>query len=185
MLIKKYLPQLYDNNEDMLAIANSEEVEFETNLKPAITNSFKDEFVKIATENGIERFEKLFGIIADPETETLNFRRERLFVRLISQLPFTEKYLQQQLNAIIGEGQWSYDLEYNDYTLDIWITVPGRAWLNELYDFLDRTIPCNIDWHGNRIHIYQASWQQVKEGFSTWNDLSSYTWEEIKFAEWM
>lgn len=184
MRIREYLPELYDDNEEMQALAYSEELEFENNLKNSITNSFNDNFIKIATINGIEKYEKIFGIVADPSTESISFRRQRVLSKLLNQIPFTERYLQAQLDIIIGPNQWTYTMDYDNYTLNIFITVPGRSWLTELYNFIDRIIPCNLV---TNVNIFAASWQQVKESFTNWQNVKDVcgTWQDVIDAEWL
>ena len=74
------------------------------------------------------------------------------------------------------------DINYNDYTLVISCTTPGKAWLRELNDLLTRIIPCNIVW---TVNIFAASWQSVKENFSTWDDITDKTWQEVLDGEWL
>ena len=146
MKISDYLPDIYVNNREMSNIINSEEDELEDRLKPNIENSFKDTFAKVATEVGISKFEKILNIESDTTTETLDFRRKRVLNRLISQAPFTETYFINRMNEMLGEDNWSYELNYNTYTLTINSMKPGNAWYREVLDFLDKTIPCNISY---------------------------------------
>lgn len=179
-----YLPSIYDSNLEMNVAVKSYEDELEQDIKPDIENEFKDGFALIATENGISRYEKIFGIRPNTDTEDLEMRRERIMNRLISKIPFTEKFLQQQLDIIIGKGQWNYEIDYNNYTLDINITTPGKTWLRELNDLLDRIIPANVVW---TVNIYQASWQSVKDNFNTWQDVydANLTWQELLDGDWL
>lgn len=184
MQVHKYLPTIYSDNLEMQSIASTEEKEFEDELKPSIDNSFQDTFIVTATEEGVERYEEIFSIVPDVNTEDLEFRKERILNRLVSQIPFTEEYLKQKLDVIIGPGQWNYNINYNNYTLDIYITTPGRSWLNELKHLCESIIPCNIDWE---IHIYAATWQAVKEHFPTWQDVMNRcsTWQDVMDGEWL
>jgi len=184
MQISDYMPKLYSNNKEMMNIINSEELELENNLKPYIEDSFKDTFAVEATETGIEKFEKLLNIPVDTETEDLDFRRARVLSRLVSSIPFTETYLQNKLNALLGEGNWSYTINYNNYNIVIRSLKPGDAWYRELLDFLDRTIPCNMEWS---VDLYAATWAQVDENYPTWQDVfdTDMTWEELMDGEWL
>ena len=177
-----YIPDLYKSNLEMNVLVNSYEDELENGLKKGINEEFNNGFILVSNENGISRFEKIFNITPDKANEDIEFRRSRIMNRLVSQIPFTEKFLQQQLDIIIGKNNWNYDIDYNNYTLDINITTPGKSWLIELNQLLDRIIPCNIVW---TVNIYQASWKSIKENFETWNDLTSYTWEQILEGDWM
>lgn len=184
MKVSDYLPDLYEKNKEMQNIINSEEQEFENGLKLGIENSFKDTFANTATETGLEKFEKLLNIQVDKDEDTIDFRRERIISRLISSIPFTETYLVNQLNNFLGEGNWTYTIDYNNYSLVINSLQPGSAWYKELLDFLDRTIPCNMSW---TINIYSATWAQVYENYNTWQDLynTSMTWEDVMNGDWL
>lgn len=182
MRIIDYKPHIYDNNAEMNALLNSLNIEFENNTKNNITKIYNNTFIKLADVQGIEQFEALFGIVALPDTESLDFRRQRIIMRLNSQLPYTYRYLEQKLNDILGEGNWEATLTYNTYTLEINLVVPGKEWYGELINLLDTVLPCNIEYI---INIYKANWNQVKEHFSTWNDISSMTWQEVLDAQWI
>lgn len=184
MKINNLVPKLYNNNVEMNAIINTEKKEFEEILDIEIRTDFDNTFIKIADENGITRFEKLFNIVANPETEDLEFRRQRLWNRLNTSPIYTEKYLQTKLDDILKPGNWRYDISYNDYTLDIYSLRPGKIWLNELVALLKKIMPCNILW---TIHIYSITWQAVFENVNTWQDLYdlNITWQEVMEGEWI
>lgn len=184
MKISDLVPNLYKNNIEMYSIINSEEYELETNLKPNIENSFKDSFANQATENGIAKYEKILNIKSDPNVETLKFRKQRVINRLTDSVPFTEEFLQQRLDNMLGKGNWSYTLDYDNYTLTINSLVPGDLWYQELLDFMNRIIPCNIKW---TIVIYSASWQKVFDKFTTWQSLlnTNMTWQDVMDGEWI
>lgn len=181
MKVSDYIPNLYKNNIDILNIINSEEIELENNLKPGIENRFLDTFANKATENGISKFENLFGIEPNYYTESLEFRRERVMSRLISNVPYTERYLINKFNSILGENNWSYNLDYNKYTLEVRSLTPGKGWYQELLNFLTEIIPCNISWS---IVLYAATWGIVKDTFRTWDDINEMTWQELMDGEW-
>lgn len=196
MNLRKYLPQIYNDNAEMNAIMVSEDKEL-IELKAYIRKSFNDNFIKTATETGVANYENILNIIPDLTTEDLQFRKERVLNRLISHIPFTERYLQAKLDIIIGRNtnsdftpynqdntNWYYIINYNNYTLDIYITQPGRSWLRELEYFCENTIPCNIDWH---IHVFHATWKAVKEYYDTWGDVNddNATWQDVLDGSWL
>lgn len=127
MKISDYLPNLYLKNREMNNIINSEEVELENGLKLDIENSFKDTFAKVATENGIAKFEKMLNIESDETTETIDFRRKRIINRLVNQAPFTERYFINRMNEMLGEENWNYEINYNNYTLTINSMKPRKC----------------------------------------------------------
>lgn len=182
MKVSDLIPNLYKNNLEMNNIIYSEENEFENNLKSKIDITFNNTFISKANEKGISNFENMLNIKPNISTETIEFRRERVISRLVSQIPYTERFLINKLNSMLGKGNWNYKIDYNNYTLTIESLIPGRAWYLELLEFLKSIIPCNIDW---QVIIYSASWNIVKDHFSKWNDLSSMTWEEVMNGEWL
>lgn len=183
MKVSDYIPNLYNKNLEMHNIIYSEEEELENGLKLSIENSFKDNFAIVATEKGIEKFEEMFKIEVDPEEETLEFRRERVINRLISQIPFTEKYLINRLNRMLGEGNWTYTINYNAYTLTVTTLIPGRIWYRELVNLMDELIPCNIDY---TIEIFSATWGKVRDTYTDWQAIKNtdMTWQQLMDAEW-
>lgn len=184
MKISDYLPNIYNKNIEMLNIISSEETELEEKLKPGIESKFIDTFPNVATEDGIAKFEKILSIKSDVTTEQLEFRRKRILERLKSHIPFTESYFIEKMNGLLGEGNWTYIIDYNNYTLDIESTMPGRAWYQEVLKFIEDTIPCNILW---TISIYAASWEQVYENFSSWKSIydDEMTWQDVMDGEWL
>lgn len=184
MKLNKLLPKLYNNNVEMKAIINAEEKDFEEILKFEIRNSFEDNFIKIADSDGLYRFEVLFNITPDLENEDLEFRRQRLWNRINASPLYTERVLQQKLDEILKPGNWSYDIDYNNYTLDIYSLSPGRMWINELRNWIEKIIPCNIVW---TIHIYSITWQAVLDNTNSWQDLmdKNLTWEDVMGGEWI
>ena len=183
MKVSDYVPKLYNNNVEMNNIISTEEVEFENSLKISVDNSFKDTFACNATEKGISQYEKLLNIISDTNNESLEFRRQRIINRLVSKIPFTERYLIDYLNNLLGENNWDYEIDYNNYTLVVSSLIPGRLWYNELVLFLTNIVPVNIDWS---IELFTASWDAVLGHFPTWDSIytQEMTWQDILDGEW-
>lgn len=184
MKVSDYLPNLYNKNVEMNNIIYSEEDELENKLKPYVDSVFKNTFSILADENGISMFEDMLGIPSDPIDEDLDFRRARVISRLRSSIPFTEKFLQESLDNYLGENNWTYTLNYNNYTLVINSLKPGNAWYRELLTFLDSIIPCNIDWS---VILFAATWQQVQDTFGTWQTIydEEMTWQDVLDGEWI
>lgn len=176
MKVSDLVPELYKNNVEMYNIINNEEQELEENLKPKIEQSFNNTFISSADEVGIEKFEKLFRIVPNPLIEDLEFRKQRLLNRLNYVASFTEEYMVEKINGILGEGNWNYTINYNTYTIQINSLQPGKSWWEELLITLDKIIPCNIDWN---IQVYTVNWRSVKETYPTWNDMLEKTWENV------
>ena len=184
MKLNNYVPNIYNNNVEINALINAEENHFENILKFQIRNSFENNFINTADSDGLARFEILFNITANLETETIEFRRQRLWNRINSNPLYTERYLAQKLDEILKPGNWSYEIDYNNYKLDIYSLRPGKLWLNELRALLQKIMPCNIVW---TIHIFAITWEAVKDNTDKWEDLmtKNLTWQQVMEGEWI
>src|SRR5690625_3683538 len=101
--ILKYLPEIYREIEDYIDISIAESPEFDQ-MDDAIQQSFDDQYVLTSDESAIRRREKMLGIQADPTTESLQFRKRRILNRYQTKPPFTIRYLQHQLDNLVGPG---------------------------------------------------------------------------------
>ena len=184
MKVSDYKPALYEDNIEMNALLNTEEIEFENRLKLGIENSYHNTFIKTANEQGIANYEKILNITSIPENESLDFRRDRVINRLTTAIPFTEIFLRRKLTELLGEGNWEYTLDYNNYLLTIKTLVPGNAWYVELLDFFNKIVPCNIEW---KLELYAVSWKAIQDNFTTWQAVlnKDMTWQEITNGAWL
>lgn len=176
MQIKNLSPHIYNKNVEMQSILETEQTEFDT-IENRLKTLFLNTFPRTADVEGINRFEKLFGIIPNPTTESLQFRQERILNRLGNFPPFTEEYLKQVLDAILGKGGYEYEIDYSNYTLTITGLEPGSGWVGELTKTLEKIIPVNMVWN---LHIYLLSWSAVKDRYVTWENLSNLTWQQVQ-----
>ncbi len=181
-----HLPPFLRDIREYEEIDNTEQTEL-VNVYEEILKLVREVSSSTAMDYGLDKYESILGIVSDTETETIEFRRERIQSKLISQTPFSEAFLTTQLNMIIGENQWYYNLNYNNYTLDIYITTQGRSWLKELYNLLESIVPCNIVWN---VYIYAANWETVNRHFRSWYELREFvggngTWQDVEDGEWI
>lgn len=176
-VVFRFLNRLYTDNKTMFEIIKSSNLEI-TKLNKEINNIFRDGFIKTASENEIRTYEKIFNIVSDLFLEDIEFRRDRIINRLSTSPPFTLPFLRQILNSILGEGHWSYDLDYNKYSIVIYSLIPGRNWLNEIKNTLESIIPAYMIWE---IQLYMQSWQTVYENHKDWQEVyERYDgWQEV------
>ena len=169
--------ELYIDNIEKDAIFNAVQPEIDL-LHEMILRIFHNGFPAIAELEGIVQWETLLGIVADPSTENIEFRRFRIINRIASSLPYTERMLHQIMDSIVGEDGWSYILDVNDYYLHITSLRPGRLWLHEMDLTLERIIPANMRW---TLNLYLSTWRTIFEDYETWEDVyNKYdTWEDV------
>lgn len=141
--LNSYVPSYYRKVDEMDALMEVEQSivdEYQVNMLTAFQNTF----VLTADISGIELFETMFSIVANPSTEDLEFRRQRILNRMTTSPPFTLRFLKQKLDAIIGEGKWKVTMDYANYTLYVEASAVNQNWYTELEFTINQIKPCNI-----------------------------------------
>ena len=141
--LNSYVPAYYRKVDEMDALMEVEQSivdEYQVNMLTAFQNTF----ILTADISGIELFETMFSIVANPSTEDLEFRRQRVLNRMTTSPPFTLRFLKQKLDAIIGEGRWKVTMNYANYTLYVEASAVNQNWYTELEFTINQIKPCNI-----------------------------------------
>lgn len=137
-----YLPPVIQAMREMKAITDGQQDGIST-LWDCVDAALNDQFVDTATENGINRWEKILAI-TPKGTETLDSRRFRVKARLNEQLPFTIPVLNQQLETLCGEDGYSVVMERGTYILYVKVSLVAKSNLDDVGDLLRRIVPAEI-----------------------------------------
>lgn len=137
------LPYWFRDIPEFQQIIGAEQPEFDTaiNEMTAIADNF---FFQTMDTSAVEMWEQIFGIIPNPATEDLDFRRRRALNRISTRPPFTLGFLYQKLDEIIGSGQWEVEVDYPNYTLYIDSSAENQLWANEVAITLNKVKPAHI-----------------------------------------
>lgn len=136
-------PSVYNGVLEISALSETDDVLLDRALAK-LERAQLNQFILTADEETISVYEKMFSILANPTTETLQFRRERILNRMSLQPPFTMRWLQNKLDEIIGVGKWNAYVDYANRTLYIESFVVNQQWFNELRITINRIKPCNL-----------------------------------------
>ena len=136
-------PSVYDGVLEISVLSETDDVLLDRALAK-LERAQLNQFILTADEETISVYEKMFSILANPTTETLQFRRERVLNRMSLQPPFTMRWLQNKLDEIIGVGKWNAYVDYANRTLYIESFVVNQQWFNELRITINRIKPCNL-----------------------------------------
>ena len=138
-----YFPNIY---KDVLEIDTLIEVENELfgDLNSKTTEVEDNQFVLTSNSRGLEVFEKMLKIIANPAIESIQFRRERIINRLSTALPYTLRYLKRRLNSLLGVDNYDLEVIYDDYILHLVTYVGEVGKLDELLRTLFAVVPVNL-----------------------------------------
>ena len=142
-LLGSFVPQLYKDVAEMDAIIDAEQRQL-FSAQTEASQAFANTFVLTANYEGIEMFEMMLGIIADPTTESMEFRRQRVLNRITLAPPFTFRFLKKRLDDIIGKGAWNAHVDFNNYTLYVESSALNQNWYQELEFTINQIKPCNI-----------------------------------------
>ena len=140
---RELFPSVYDGVLEISVLSETDDVLLDQALAK-LERTQLNQFILTADEETISVYEKMFSILANPTTETLQFRRERILNRMSLQPPFTMRWLQNKLDGIIGVGKWNAYVDYANRTLYVESFVVNQQWFNELRITINRIKPCNL-----------------------------------------
>jgi len=146
--IMSYLPDYYRQIKDFTELANTESVELD-DLEAAVQRLFDDQFVMTASAEAVRRRERMLGIQADPQTESLNFRRKRLINRYSTKPPFTLRYLQEQLDALVGPGMTIVSVDVQNFILYVTTNIENANVFREVIHTVETIKPANMVYQQN------------------------------------
>lgn len=137
-----YLPDWYKPVLDYQEILNAEIPSYQSAasyLAQIHENMSLDEM----ETSGCEEWEKIFQIPVLP-TDTLQDRRDRIKNRLWLHPPFSERYIRQRLDQLIGENLYTLTVENNNYRLILSAVNVAQTFDSETIRFLNTVKPAHI-----------------------------------------
>lgn len=151
----KEIKAIYDMNDVVNPMSDAENLEL-------------DLFTSTATESGIARREKLYGIIAK-DTDTLEDRRYRVLTKENSEIPYTVRSLKKKLETLCGED--GVAIELTEDTITVKVAIARKGMYEDTAKMLEEIVPLNM-----LVDCLQM--------YNTWADLEKYTWAELENMTW-
>lgn len=139
----RQLPPWYREVLDYQQICQTETAQFEA-LAQEITGVAENFFFQTMGLSGVEMWEQIFGIVPNPQTEDLEFRRYRVLNRITTKPPYTLGFLYQKLDELIGPGLWEVTVDYPNYTLYIESSAQNQNYATEVAFTINRIKPAHI-----------------------------------------
>lgn len=141
--INSYLPKVLQDIIEFQIVNSDLDVELGL-LENYIKGINTETIVQTANIYGIEKWEKILGIIPD-DTDSLETRRFRINNILTSKLPYTVRWLQKKLSEITGSTTgWTLNISNNDYTITIILSGLDTDLMLEVEKQLRNAIPANM-----------------------------------------
>ena len=141
--ICEYLPDWFREIVDYQALCKAESEQFEL-LAEEINQIADNFFFQTMDVSAVSQWEKVFNIIPNPATESLEFRQQRIINRISTRPPFTLGFLYQKLDQLIGQGKWTVDIDYPNYTLYIENSSENQQWATEVAYTIGKIKPAHI-----------------------------------------
>jgi uncharacterized protein YmfQ (DUF2313 family) len=143
-----HLPEFYREIEDFVELADTETIELDL-MGSAVDQLFDDQFVETSGLQAIKRREQMLGIQADPTTETLDFRRKRILNRYQTKPPFTIRYLQRQLDMLVGQGMAIVSVDTANRVLTVAANIDNANVFKEVLRTIETIKPANMVYQQN------------------------------------
>ena len=137
-----FLPEFVQEYREIKHIMNSEQPEIQK-LEDETEIIKNNQFILSCDIDGIARFENLLGIKPKPD-DSLDARKSRVITRWNDSIPYTYKGLKEKLNVMCGEGNYLLIPSFNEYGLEIVVSLPLSGQADELDYMLSYMIPANI-----------------------------------------
>lgn len=137
-----YLPPFMKEYAEMQQIMNAEQPDVQA-LEDETEKIKNNQFILTCNEVGISRYEGLLNIVPSPN-DTLEARISRVLTRWNDSLPYTLRSLDDKLKTMCGEGNYLLIPSFNEYELEVVVSLPLSGQADELDYMLSYMIPANI-----------------------------------------
>lgn len=138
----RYLPLFVADYEEIKQITKTENPEFKL-LAADISEIWDNQYIISCDEIGIARFEKLLNIMPLPD-DTLESRKSRCLMRWNETVPYTYRALKNRLDIMCGKGNYQLIPNFNDYELELIVSLSLSGQAEELDNMLAYILPANI-----------------------------------------
>jgi hypothetical protein len=145
--ILSYLPEYYQDIRDFVELAETEDAELLL-LATAVNQLLDDQFVLTSGAAAVKRREQMLEIQAEP-SETLEFRKRRILNRYQTKPPFTIRYLQQQLDLLVGPGMTIVSVDAQNFLLTVTANIENASVFREVVYTVELIKPANLVYQQN------------------------------------
>lgn len=163
------LPDWYAEVLDYQAICEAEQPMFDDAQAAAAQLLLNLDFLSMDLAS-VELWERALQILPEPAAESLDFRRFRLLNRISTKPPYTLRFLEGKLDELAGQGLWSMEIDYPNYTIYVDRAAQGMNYTLELEWTINHIKPAHMAYVSRP---YTAAGVAVVERVSyvpgTWN----------------
>lgn len=142
---REHLPHYYKDIREIDIIAESI-IYILSNLSKEMQTILANNFIQTANEVGITKYEKILGITVDP-TIDLETRRQRVLSKMATSTVFTLRVLKTNLKEICDNGEYTLNMDYDTFFMDIKVRIGKKGMLDVLYDLLYTMLPAHVGFY--------------------------------------
>ena len=138
----KYVPDVLADVDEYKAIM-ALETKSKKDQWAILEKLFDSQYILEAGEFGISPFEKMHDVMK-LDTDTLQFRRNRIYQLYNDKPPFTRRWLKTSLDSMLTGCKYSYDIDTEKFTFTIYFEGVTTQVLNQVYAWLEKILPYNM-----------------------------------------
>ena len=168
-----YLPSFLQEYRELNAIMEAEQPEINS-LWDSAEQTLANQFVSIATENGVKRWESMLGI-SPKGTDTVDERKFRILTKVNHELPYSLRKLEHVLTNLCGVGGFYIEVFTAEYHVEVKLAVGNHNNYSEVENILNKMIPANMTRHIELMYNTHTVLSQM-----THAQLSAYTHEQLR-----
>lgn len=140
--LKSFLPEFVGEYREIGEILGAEDPEIQV-MENTVERARGCAFIMYCGEREIGRFERMMNVFPSSK-DTLGERQARILIRWNDAPPYTLATLKEKLAAICGEGNFSVGEGFDEYRLEISVTLTRAGQVEELERLLNRIVPANL-----------------------------------------
>ena len=170
---KTYLPTAMWEIAELKAICEAEQPE-KVHIIACMNQDLDDTFIPTISEDGIEHWESMLGIVP-PGDATVSDRQFELLARVNNHAPFSYNRILQMMDAVMGGRNYDFTPSFETFELEVRIHLGSKYKLRTITTMLENCIPAHIALH---IDLKYNSHQTL--GGFTHSTLAKYTQKQLR-----
>ena len=170
-LVRLWPPYL-QNKKEMLEIARIAEIR-QRKFQQETNKVYRNRFVMTADEDGLARYEKIYNIQVRNDS-TIEDRRLEILTKMQTRTPYTKRLLNQLLKSLLGEGNYTLDIQPKQYTVEVTVELKRKNQVNSVSALLRRVIPANM---GYEVQVRYNQYYMLTK--MTYAELKKYKYNEL------
>ena len=143
-------------------------------LEVALENLEDDLLISTSTRKGIERRERILGIIPR-DAVNIDKRRANVLLAWFDVYPYTRLDLQRRLDLLCGPGRATVTHNATAQTMTVSLNLRAKDRKEDVEEMLERIVPLMVV---ISVEIIYNKWNMYRPW--SWHEMKAKTWEFIK-----